>query len=212
VYSYPFLYATCADGCIRGYNKTGNEIYKSEVFHNAEPNLLVATNNFIIGAFADVFSSNRFLVTFHNPGGKMLGNKFLIGDVIGLLQTTGEKILVFSNYEGQGSISQYNATDNSLSFMHPFYTGIFVGAARMDNDNYIISSTSGIYLYQISNNSLTVLVPGINGAKIVCNTELQQFYACVGKEMQIFDFPNPILLQTIPLPDTIVDVELVFNK
>ena len=211
-FSYPNLYVSCAEGNIRGYNKTGNEIYKSETFPNAEPSLLVATKNFIVGAFADAFSSDRFLVAFHNPGGKMFSSKFYDGEVIGLLQTTGEKILVFTNSDGQGLISQYNATDNSLSVLHPFYTGIFIDAAKMDSDNYIISSSSGIYHYRLSNNSFTPLLPEIKDAKIACDNTLQQFYTCSGKEMQLYSFPNPILLGEMPLPDTIVDFLLVFNK
>ncbi len=211
-FSYPNLYVSCAEGNIRGYNKTGNEIYKSETFPNAEPSLLVATKNFVVGAFADAFSSDRFLVAFHYPGGKMFSNKFFHGEIVGMLYTSAEKILVFSNSDGQGSISQYNATDNSLSVLHPFYNGVFIDAAKMDSDNYIISSSSGICLYCISNNSLTPLLPEIKDAKIACDNTMQQFYACSGKEMQVYSFPSPVLLEKIPLPDTIVDFHLVFNK
>ena len=211
-FCYPNLYVSCAEGNIRGYNKSGNEIYKSETFPNAEPSLLVATKNFLVGAFADAFSSDRFLVAFHYPGGKMFSNKFFHGEIIGLLYTSSEKILVFSNSDGEGSISQYNATDNSLSVLHPFYSGVFIDAAKMDSDNYIISSSSGIYLYCISNNSLTPLVPEIKNAKIACDNTSQQFYSCSGIEMLVYSFPIPVLQSKIPLPDTIVDFHLVFNK
>ncbi len=211
-FSYPNLFVSCAEGNIRGYNKTGNEIYKSETFHHAEPRLLVSTNNYVIAEFVDAFSSDKFLVTFHNPGGKMFGSKFFEGNVIDLIHTTGEKILVFSNLEGQGSISQYDATYNTLSTLHPFYSGVFIDAAKMDNDNYIISSSAGIYLYRLSNNSLTPLLSDFKDAKIECNTVSQQFYTCSANEMRVYSFPNPVLLQSIPLPDTVVDFHLVYNK
>jgi hypothetical protein len=210
--SYPNLYVSCAEGNIRGYNKEGSEVYKSETFPNAEPHHLTTTNNFIVGEFVDAYSNDRFLVTFHNPGGKMFSSKFYDGNVIALLHSSLEKVLVLCNKDDEACIMQYDATYNSLSNLHSFYEGIFIAAAKMDNDNYLISSSVGVYHYRISNNSLILFISGIKDAKIAFDDTSQQFYICSGKEMSIYSFPNPVLLNKIQLPDTIVDFHLVFNK
>jgi len=211
-FRFPTLYVSCAEGNIRGYNKLGKEIYKSESFPNAEPHHIAITNNFVVAEFVDAFSTDRFLVAFHNPGGKMFSSKFYSGDVVGLIHTTGDKCLVLCNKNGQGSIMQYDASDNTLSILHPFYDGIFVALAKMDSDNYIISSNSGVYHYRLSNNSLITLVLESKNATIACDNTSQQFYVCSGKEMQVYNFPIPVLLEKIQLPDSIVDLHLVFNK
>ncbi|MFZ4550095.1 MAG: hypothetical protein ACOYN4_21785, partial [Bacteroidales bacterium] len=212
LFSYPTLYVSCAEGNIRGYNKSGKEIYKSETFPNAEPHHLATTNNFVVVEFVDAYSADKFLVAFHNPGGKMFSSKFYEGDVVGLLHTTGERILVFCNNNGQGGIFQYDATYNSLTNLHPFYDGAFVAAAQMDNDNYVVSSNSGVYHYRLSNNSLTPLISECKNAKIAYDNTSQEFYVSSGKELQIYSYPNLVLLNKIQLPDTIVDFHLVFNK
>ncbi len=211
-FSYPQLYASCTEGNIRAYDKTGNEIYKSETFADATPRHSAVTNNFVISYFRDAFSNNRFLVTFHNPGGKMIYNTFMQADVAAMANVVGEKVLVFSNASGQGDISLFNGTENTLISMHPFYEGSFSEVAKMDSENYLVSGSSGIFWYQLSLNSLTPFVPGMQNAHIACDPTTQQVYACSGKTMNVYSFPFAALAGSIPLPDTAVDFHLVFNK
>lgn len=211
-FTYPQLYVSCAEGNIRGYDKTGNEIYKSQTYATAVPKLSVTTRNMVIGTFKDSFSTDRFLLAFHNPGGLMLNSKYIQGDVTGILNTTADKVLVFSNSNGEGEISLYNGTDNTLILLHPFSEGIFGEVAALDTDNYLITSSAGLYRYQLSNNSLTLFVAGMVYGNIACDNTSQRIYACSKNTMSVYTFPFPDLLETYPLPDSAIDLHLVFNK
>jgi hypothetical protein len=211
-FSYPNLYVSCAEGNIRAYNETGNEIYKSETYTNAFPRLSVLTKNFVISSFKDAFSNNKFLIAFHNTGGAMIYNRFVQTDVACLLHTGSDKVLVLGNSSGQGEISLYNGADNSLVPLHSFYEGTFYKAVAMDNDNYMISTSAGLYRYQLSINSLTPFaLKAING-NIACDNNAQVVYAATGKMLEVYDFPGASLVESYPLPDTALDLHLVFNK
>jgi hypothetical protein len=211
-FDFPQLYVSCAEGNLRGYDKMGKEIYKSETFPNAVPYLSVTTTNYITGAFKDAFSNNRFLVIFHNQGGLMIYNKFMESEIAALLPVKGDKVLVLSNGNGQGEISLYNGADNTLVPMHSFYEGPFHEAVALDTDNFLISASSGLYWYRLSNNSLTMFVSGIVNSTIACDPTEQLIYACTGKKMEIYAFPYATLLESYALPDTAIDLHLVFNR
>jgi len=211
-FSYPNLYISCTQGNIRGYDQTGKEIYKSETYPVSIPHLSVTTKNFVIGSFRDDFSNDRYLVAFHHEGGLMIHNKFIQGDVAGLMQIENDRVLVFSNSSGQGEISVYNGADNSLSSLHPFYDGTFYEAAAIDSDNYLVSGSSGNYWYKLSLNSLVPFIPAEINSQIAYDNISHLIFSCVGKLMKVYTFPGAQLTESIALPDTAVDLHLVYNK
>jgi len=211
-FSYPLLYIPVSEGNIRGYNTDGKEIYKTAKFANAVPKHSVLTKNYIVGAFRDNFSNDRFVVAFHNTGGAMIYNNFLNADVAELVTISGDRVLVFSNRDGQGEILLYNGSDNTLLVQHLFYEGTFRSAVAMDTENYIISTSAGIYRYQLSNNSLTPFVSTHKNGVIACDNISQQVYAASGRTLDVYSFPFASLTESYSLPDTIVDMHLVYNK
>lgn len=210
-FTYPNLYSSVTEGTIRGYNKSGNEIYKSGKYSNAIPYQSVTTQNFVISSFKDAFSNNRFLVTFHNPGGLMINNKFFEGEIASLSFVKNDKILVFSNSNGQGQISLYNGYDNILSAMHPFFGGVIFKSVVMDSDNYVLTTSSGLYCYCLSSNSLTFFASKVCD-DIACDAATQRIFACSGKILTVYSFPDAATLESYPIPDTAVALHLVFNK
>jgi len=211
-FSYPKLYASCTEGNIRGYDKTGVEIYKSDTYANEVARKSVTTKNFIVGSFTNAFSNGRYLAAFHNTGGLLIYSKFIEADVAELIPVTGDKVLVFANKNGQGEILMYNGADNSLLTQHPFYEGTFREAATMDSDNYIISTSAGLFWYHLSINSLTPFVTKIIDGNIACDATTQLIYASSGKTLEVYTFPFASLAESYSLPDTAVDLHLVFNK
>lgn len=211
-FSYPKLYASCTEGNIRGYDKTGNELYKSDIYTNQVARKSVTTKNFIVGSFTNAFSNEKYLAAFHNTGGLLIYSKFIQADVAELIPVTGDKVLVFTNKDGQGEILMYNGADNSLVVKHPFYEGTFREAAALDSDNYMISTSAGIFWYRLSINSLTPFVTSFTNANIACDATMQLIYACSGKTMEVYTFPFALLAESYSLPDTVVDLHLVYNK
>lgn len=208
----PHLYVSCFEGNIRGYDKYGIEIYKSESFADAYPYLLVAAKNLLLGAFRDDFSTNRYLAAFHKQGGKLIYSKFIRKDVTGLMHTTGDKVLVFSNSDGYGDISLYNGADNTLYPLRSFTEGTFHEAVAMDGDTYYISTSAGIYRYQAGKNTLTAFETNSRNSEIACDPIARQIYSCKGNTLGVFSTPSAELVKSFLLPDGVIDIYLLFNK
>jgi len=206
------LYVSCAEGNIRGYDKTGNEIYKTETFPDAIPSLSVKTKNFIVAYFYDKFSKSNLLVAFHNEGGKMIQNKFILASPVGLYHLTNDKILVFSNSNGEGEISLYNGTDNSFSSFYHFKEGTFFETAALDSDNFMISGSSGLFWYRMSKNSLISIAPDLINCQLACDPIDQLIYAGRNSMLKVLDFSTASVIQSYPLPGPVVDLHLVYNK
>jgi len=211
-FSSPLLYVSCAEGTIRGYDKMGNEVYKTSAYSNAFPGLSTVTFDFVTASFKDAFSKDNFLVSFHNQGGLMIYSKFSQTDFIGLFNTGINNILVFGNRNGQGEVQLYNGSENTLTDLHPFYEGTFIEAAAMDSDNYFIASSAGLFWYRLSKNSLVPFIPGIRFGQIACDDISQLIYAASGKDLKVYSFTTAALVANYSLPDTLVDLHLVFNK
>ena len=211
-FTNPILYISTADGSIRGYDKTGNEIYHSAIFGNGVPGLSVTTNNFVISSFRNAFSNDRYLVAFHITGGLMIHTKFMQAEVAAMAYAGSDKVLVFSNNGGHGEILLYNGTDNTLGLLHSSYEGTFHTASKIDTDNYLVSTNTGIFRYRKSNNSFTLFVTKNENSIMAYENISQLVYVCSGKTMEIYTFPLAGLEQTFTLPDTAVDIHLVYNK
>jgi hypothetical protein len=206
------LYISCAEGNIRGYDKTGNEIYKTETYQNAIPSLSVKTQNFVVAYFKDNFSNRNLLVAFHNEGGKMIHNKFILTGPIGLHHLNNDKVLVFSNNNGEGEISMYNGMDNSFSSLHKFQEGTFFETAAMDSDNYIISGSSGLFWYRMSKNSLISIAPDLINCQLACDPIDQLIYTGHNSTLKVLDFATASVIKSYALPGPVVDLHLVYNK
>jgi hypothetical protein len=211
-FSNQVLYASCTEGNIRGYNKSGTEAYKSGIYANMIPGSTALTKNFIVASFTDVFSSERILVAFHNTGGLMIYTKFIQTDVVELLHANDDNVLVFSNSNGQGEISIYDGSDNSIYMTHSFPDGTFKEAATMDNDNYLVATSAGLYWFRLSNNSLTPFATKQINGLVACDNTSQLVYTSSDKILEIYTFPFATLVESYPLPDTLADLHLVFNK
>ena len=211
-FSNQVLYASCTEGNIRGYNKSGTETYKSGIYANMIPGVSALTKNYLVASFTDVFSTERFLVAFHNTGGLLIYTKFIQTEVVELLHATADKVLVFSNSNGKGEISVYDGSDNSIYMTHTFPDGTFKEAATMDTDNYLVATSAGLYWYRLSNNSLTPFVAKQINGHIACDYTSQLVYTSSGKMLEVYSFPFASLVESYALPDTLADLHLVFNK
>jgi hypothetical protein len=206
------LYVSCAEGNIRGYDKTGTEIYKTETYSNAIPSLSVTTKNYVVAYFRDNFSNSNMLVAFHNEGGKMIHNKFILTGPIGLHHLNYDKVLVFSNSNGEGEISLYNGADNTFSSLYHFREGTFFETAFLDSDNYIISGSSGLFWYRMSKNSLISIAPHLINCQVACDPLDQLIYVSQNSMLNVLDFSTGSLIQSYTLPGSAVDLHLVYNK
>ncbi len=211
VFCYPDVYASVAEGNIRAYNKTGNQIYKTDTYANEVPQQSVATRNFVVASFRDAFSTDRFLVTFHNPGGKMISTRFFLGDVVGIFCIGADKVIVFSNSNGQGVISLYNASENTITPLNGMYESGFRETAMLDTDYFLMTGSSGLYWYCLSTNSLIPFVSKTFN-NIACDNTSRLIFASNGKNLEVYSFPYASLEHSYPLPDTTVNLHLVFNK
>lgn len=211
-FTWPMFYISYYEGFICGYNPSGNEIYKSETFPTAIPTKSVLTKNFIVGSFIDELSNLKYLVSFHNQGGKLIFSKFITDYVVSMFCPGNDDVVVFANAGGLGKISLYESDENTLLFQHSFDEGIFYGAAEMDTDNYLVSTSTGLFWYRLSNNSLSKFASAKSNTKIVCDNTSMLVFAGSGKTVNVFAFPDGTLLESYDLPDTLIDLHLVFNK
>jgi hypothetical protein len=211
-FRYPNFYTACNDGALRGYDRSGHEIYKSGAFTQGVPYQVAASSTFVMGAYRDAFSNDRFLTAFHYPGGLMTWNQFFEDDVVALVPAGDNKMLIFSNQGDESQISLFNGTDQSFSVIHPLSEGRFYAAAAMDDENFLVSSSNGILLYQMALNSLTPFNPNAGYRQIACDDLSYEVYACRDNQLDILNFPGGELQRSIPLPDTAVDLHLLFNK
>jgi hypothetical protein len=142
----------------------------------------------------------------------MIYSKFIQSEVACMQHLESDKVLVFSNNNGQGIISVYDGTEDTFITIHLNYEGTFYKAEAMDSNNYIISGSKGLYWYDYDKNSLTPFKPGVINSEIKCDNTSQLVYACSGKTLNTYSFPFAGLIQSYSLPDTAVALHLLYNK
>ena len=209
---YPLLYISLFNGYISGIDKNGIQQYKTDTYSNTIPGKISITNSFVIGNFTDAFMNQHFLVAFYKQGGHLVLSRFIPDEVVDMFPIGNEEILIIGNTNGQGTISSFDAAENRFIRLYTFYEGEFRKAAAMDKYNFIVLSTTGIFHYKLNINSLTPFIESQGNECMTCNPVDQQVFIGSGKLLRIINFPLGPLQKSYTLPDTITDINLVFNK
>jgi len=207
-------YVAFYDGYLRGYNNGGNIIYNA----NANPGYYIQkfafTNGQLLAEQKEKQTGLKILTSYKTTGiGYQQTN--LNQDIIAFCERDAETIFIFGNSSNQGVIQLFDRTNNNIWNPYPFSlaTGPILSAIKINLNTYLIGHSNGtIYKYQYNITSVTPYIAGYIAKQLFYDEINNDLYVIEENKVNVFNYSNAGLKNSITSAEPIIDFELLYNR
>ncbi|MFL5764280.1 MAG: hypothetical protein ACJ77K_10110 [Bacteroidia bacterium] len=202
------------DGAIRGYDDSGSGIFTANSLSGFYAQHMLFHSDRLLAEEKDITSATKKLVVYFTSGG-LEQSVNMSQDAVELCEKDATSVFVFGNVSGQGVIQLYDKPANNLWSPYPFplATGSILSVLKLDADTYLIAHSNGtIYKYQYSVNSLTTYMTGFTAIKMRMDEVNNVLYVAEANKVSTFAYPSLTPVNTINSPETILDLQLLYNR
>jgi hypothetical protein len=90
--------------------------------------------------------------------------------------------------------------------------GQIKSVAQINNQNFLISHSDGLYVYSFTNNTYSKIGSTSLSGEVLFDSIDNLIYMSDGKKLYSFSYPSGNQLGTTELPDSIKKIEILYNK
>lgn len=201
-------------GFIKAYNASGalvcNAACEAGVFY---PSQLGISSSYLLSEQIAFTGSARKLVLYNFPSGNSVQELAFAGEIVALLPAPDGDFFVFYNQSGQAKISRYSRVSNSFSYTYPSaFASKITAAAALSESIFMIATSNGIYRYQYNPQNLVLFKASVQADVLKYDESNSQVIAAIGKQLSVYDLNSALEVETKILSDTLVDIELLYNR
>ncbi len=139
---------------------------------------------------------------------------FISHEIIALFDYDEDAVFCFGNNAGQGTMEIYKISDNNSWSPHTIPIGEIYDVEEIAKGEYYIAHSDGLYKYKYFNNSLVPLLSTTNPRQIAYDKENMVLY--MHENNGLFSSYSmggtPSLINQKGVTDSVVDIELLYNK
>jgi hypothetical protein len=153
-------------------------------------------------------------LVLYYPSGGSFQQAALPGPLVAMYGQDNDDIFVFGNStSGNPYFEQYSISKNLFYSPISLPSAKLLSATQIDANTYLIGfANSTVYLYTWNPNSMVSFVSGINANKLRYDVAGNTVIAAVVKSVNQYNYTTGALMYTTPLPDTVKDVQILYNK
>ncbi len=205
-------YLSYFGGQVKALDQNGSTRYFTTPSGGYYPLKSFVSGSYLLQEQKDYTSSQRKLVVYYSSSGVGKQETLIPETVTELFTKDADNVYLFGNASGQAKMEIYTVSGNSF-WNRTLPAGTLAAATQVNSDTYLLAYTNGtIYKYTYSNNSLITWLSGVNAVKLrydevngeVCIAEL--------KKLSSYDLNSSGLKKTLTVPDTILDMHILFNR
>jgi hypothetical protein len=215
IYSYGnAAYLAYYNGIIKYINSQGNLQQQFTIASGYYPIHLLAYNNYLFVEEKNIASSNEQIGVYYQQNAIGFGQNNLPGPIVAMYGADVQDIFVFGNQTG-GSV---------YLLLYNFITGLFnapvnlpaanvLSAAQISSASYLVGLDNGtIYYYTYNPVNFIPCTSGINASHIVYDNADNEVIASSGKKVCEYAFNTGTLIRSVTLPDSVLNVLVLYNK
>ncbi len=211
-YLDPLLYVSYHDGSIKAFDKTGTTAITSEIVTPYFPVKTSLSGNYLAAALHSTHDQGWALGIYYSQSGKLKAIQSPAPEIRGIYPLDTYRLLTFGNLWGNGSVNLYDLRYDQFTDVKLIPGDTLFSISAMDTDNYFISGLHGVYWFRYSDNSLVEFAACSGKARLACEDLNREVFIGAGKKLLVYSFPDGILQQILNVPDSILDVHLLYNK
>lgn len=207
------LYLSGYQSYITGFNRFSSIVYTSATTNNYYPIKTLKTDNLLIVEEKNKTSDLRNLSLYFTPTGSLKNSIYLSFSINSMFIKDYNEIILFGNNQQNQAVLFWFDTDNQTFYSpHSLPKEFMNDVVKIDHNNYLISTISNIYWYQLQNNSLSVLINNINAKHIDYEDISQTIVISSNNKLLYYNFPSAIKTGETIMQTQITDFQLNYNQ
>ncbi len=175
------------------------------------PAKIIKIDNYLVMELKDVYNTYKYLAVYYYSSQVFWHQKLIDYSVVELFEK-GDSVIVFANNDNTGIINIYSIDGNTLSEPVSVPSGFIYSVAQVDETNFLIAHETGILKFNSYDKSLSSFKTGIQPGKIAYESLSGYVYTAESNEVKAYLYPGGTFINSVTVPDSIVNIHLVYNK
>lgn len=204
-------------GYVKSFNHSGAIQATYTIFPGYYPIKTYLWNGFLFIEEKSMSSSQESLWMFYEASAASYKQAALGGPVVAMYGFDNDDIFVFGNNSSGGAYMHMYKISTNL-FYSPISLasyGNILSAAQINANTYLIGFSDGkIYQYTYNPNSIVPYISGITASNIRYDSINNQVITSSGNVVSEYNvgINNGTFVTSVTLPDSVMDVRILFNK
>ncbi len=212
-FSNNLLYVSTQDGLISGYSINGmrSKVYTLPVsWHGVE---FIDAERRFIAQVENVSVANHQLAQFYNSSASFITQQAIPFDIVKLCPYNTEKIMVFANLNGGGTIYEFDFLLHSFNTLTEISNQEIIDVVQISKEQYLILTTQQIYLY---NHGQSIGLASLNfvadGKQVLYDENTNCYFVVKSQQIDQHSLPNGSFVNSIMVSKPISKAHLYYNR
>ena len=207
------LYVCFNNGNLRGYISTGSTVFSTNADMNWIPTTTCLQNLFLLCDKKNLSGQQHQMYVYFSMTGYLL-QQISLNDfaTMEMVSKNSSSVYLIGNLNGVGTIKLYSVSNNSTANVNTSMLQAFTSVKQLDSQYILISSNSNIYIFDMINEVLSPLFPGISATQIQVDDITNQIYLAHQNTIKIYSWPALSFQNEISFTDTVSSFHLLYNK
>lgn len=211
VYFDEELYVSFQTNYINGYRFNGSQIFNTIVENDKSPSGLAKFNEFLLVDLQSKTGGITYLATYYLVTGAEKQRIATNYKVVDIFKIDNNNVVIAGNNSGEGVLMKYDPYTN-IQMTLLIVPGEIACIEKLPDNNFIIGTDNNILVYDHDQNSLTSILPGKVAYRICFDDTENNIFIVSPKLIEKIKYPQMLPQNSYPLPDSIFDIHLLYNK
>ncbi|MEI7596397.1 MAG: DUF4625 domain-containing protein [Bacteroidota bacterium] len=203
-------YVSLYSGAVQEYSRYGGILRTFDVGNMYWPMQVLKHDNHLVVTTSYKSGTSYSLNVFNFVTTNLTQSMPMSEKPVKVIPRNANELLLFANQGNQGVLNIYKYDENNCWQPHTL-SGKFIDAVKIDENNYIISTSDEVSWYNYLNNSITPFGPAFAN-KIAYEDISGQVVFVKDNIVQMYSYPNNQKISEFAVADSIESFYLMYNR
>ncbi len=205
------LFVSFHTNYIYGYRHNGSQVFNATIENDKTPSRLAKFNELLLVDLQSKTGGITYLATFYLATGTEKQRLATNYKVVNFFEIDNYNVLIAGNSLGEGVLKLYDPYLNIETALLPV-PGKIVCIEKLTERNFIIGTDNTMFVYDHDQSYLTSILPGKVAYRIWFDETENNIYTVSSKLIEKIKYPQMIFQKSYPIPDSIFNIHLLYNK
>lgn len=202
-------------GFVKYYDKSGALQMQIPIASGYYPEKTALYSGYLFVEERNVLPPNENLVLFNaNTGAPYQQNALPPGELLAMFKQDNDDIFIAGNQStGQPYLLQYKFSTNSFYSPVTLPSSKLLAATQVDANTYLLAiANQTIYQYTWNPNGIMPYLNGVTASHLRYDAVNNVLLAACGSSVNQYNYTNSMLMYSCPLPDSVLDIQILYNR
>ena len=205
------LFVSYHTNYIYGYRHNGSQMFNTIVENDKTPSVLARFNELLLVDLQSKTGGITYVATYYLATGAEKQRLATNYRVVDFFKTDNNNVLIAGNSMEEGVLKLYDPYLNIETALLPV-PGKIACIEKLTDNNFIIGTDNTLLIYDHDQSLLTSILPGKVAYRIRFDETENNIYTVSAKLIEKIKYPQMLFQKSYPIPDSIFNIHLLYNK